>query len=186
LRKVEDNHRLREGLQKGILQTLSTDHCPFFYDGTKSIEYEGKQVAIPGKELGQDDFTKIPNGLPGVGDRMPVFWTREVGEGNISMNRFVELTSTNPAKIFGMYPKKGALFPGADADIVIWDPEKTVKYGKNVAKHRTDYNLYEGWGLKGFPEMVFLRGHLIVDGGIWLGKAGMGHFLHRDPYAGIS
>jgi dihydropyrimidinase len=147
--------------------------------------YEGKLIAIPGKELGKDDFTKIPNGLPGVGDRLPIFWTQMVGTGNITPNQFVELTSTNPARIFGLYPKKGTLEPGSDADIVIWDPEKTVKYGKDIAQHRTDYNLYEGWELKGFPEKVLLRGKVIVDGKNWLGRAGMGNFLSRYAFSRV-
>jgi dihydropyrimidinase len=179
MRSAEDNERLWEGLEQGIIQTMSTDHCPFFYDGTTPIEYEGEMVAIPGKELGKDDFTKIPNGLPGVGDRMPVLWTEAVGTGRLTPNQFVALHATNPAKIFGLYPQKGALLPGADADIAIWDPQKELRYGVAVAQHRTDYNLYEGWQLKGFPVTVFLRGHKIVDDGNWYGKPGMGKFLHR-------
>jgi dihydropyrimidinase len=172
-------------LADGILQTIGTDHCPFFYDGSKAIEYEGKKISIPGKELGKDDFTKIPNGLPGVGDRMPVMWSTGVGTGRITMNQFVALTSTNPARIFGLYPKKGALLPGSDADIVIWDSAREVEYGLAYAHHRTDYNLYEGWQLKGFPEKVFLRGELIVDGETWMGRAGTGEFIMRQPNAEI-
>jgi dihydropyrimidinase len=182
MRTAADNARIWEGLQKGIIQVVSTDHCPFFFDGSKPIIYEGKPVAIPGKELGKDDFTKIPNGLPGVGDRMPILWTTGVGAGKISANRFVELTCTNPAKIFGMYPQKGTLMPGADADIAIWDAQKQVKYGARVAQHRTDYNLYEGWELTGFPTQVLLRGELIVDGDAWRGKPGGGRFIPRAPY----
>jgi dihydropyrimidinase len=185
LRSHQDNQRLKEGLQTGIIQTLSTDHCPFFFDGTKPIIYEGKPIAIPGKELGEDDFTKIPNGLPGVGDRLPVFWTKMVGTGKITNNQFVEITSTNPARIFGLYPKKGTLEPGSDADIAIWDPGKKVKYGKDLAQHRTDYNLYEGWDLTGFPEKVLLRGKVIVDGKNWLGHAGMGRFIPRHSFTRI-
>ena len=180
MRTEADNARLWEGLAEGIIQTIGTDHCAFFYDGTKPIEYEGKQIAIPGKELGADDFTKIPNGLPGVGDRLPIMWTYGVRAGKMTPNQFVALNATNPAKIFGLYPRKGALLPGSDADIVIWDPEKKVKYGVAHAQHRTDYNLYEGWELVGYPEKVFLRGELIVDNEGWLGKRGGGHFLRRE------
>ena len=180
MRAAEDNARLWEGLSEGILQTVGTDHCPFFFDGTQPIVYEGREIAIPGKELGKDDFTKIPNGLPGVEDRLPVMWTCGVRTGKITANQFVAYNSTNPAKIFGLYPRKGALLPGSDADIVIWDPEKKVKYGVAHAHQRTDYNLYEGWELTGMPEKVFLRGRLIVDGEQWLGKAGMGSFLKRE------
>lgn len=177
MRTAEDNTRLWEALKDGTLQTIGTDHCPFFFDGTRPIIYEGKQIAIPGKELGRDNFTLIPNGLPGVQDRLPVLWTYGVRAGKLSANQFVALTSTNPAKIFGLYPRKGALLPGADADIVIWDPEKKVKYGVTYSHQRTDYSLYEGWELIGYPEQVYLRGNLIVDGEKWLGKSGDGRFL---------
>ena len=185
MRTKADNARLWEGLADGTIQTIGTDHCPFFYDGTKPILYEGKEVAIPGKELGKDDFTKIPNGLPGVGDRLPVLWTAGVRSGKMTAEQFVALTSTNPAKIFGLYPRKGALLPGSDADIVIWDPQKKVKYGVAHSHQRTDYNLYEGWELVGYPKKVFLRGELIVDGENWLGRAGMGEFLSRQPNAPV-
>lgn len=179
MRRATDNAKLWEGVEDRTIQVMATDHCPFFYDGTTPIMYEGQPVAIPGKELGQGDFTKIPNGLPGLGDRMPILWTEGVGRGRITPNQFVAMHCTNPARIFGLYPKKGALIPGADADIALWDPNKEVTYGVNVAHHRTDYNLYEGWQLKGFPVMVFLRGQKIVDGDNWHGKPGSGHFLQR-------
>lgn len=182
VRTKVDNARLWEGLKRNLISVVATDHCPFFYDGTKPIIYEGKSIMIPGKELGRDDFTKIPNGLPGVGDRLPILWTEGVVKGRISMQQFVSLVSTNPAKIFGMYPRKGAIMPGSDADLLIWDPHKEVKYGKDIAKHRTDYNLYEGWTLKGFPEKVLLRGQVIVDGDQWFGRPGNGRFIKRDPF----
>lgn len=181
MRTEADNQGLWQALADGDLQTIGTDHCPFFFDGTKPINYEGKQVSIPGKELGRNDFTKIPNGLPAVGDRLPVLWTHGVGAGRITANQFVALTSTNAAKLFGLYPKKGALVPGADADIVIWDPERRLSYGIEYAHHRTDYNLFENWELVGYPEKVFLRGKLIVDGEQWLGEPGGGRYLHRVP-----
>jgi dihydropyrimidinase len=185
MRTKADNARLWEGLADGTLQTIGTDHCPFFFDGTKPIVYEGQPVAIPGKELGRDDFTKIPNGLPGVGDRQPVLWTTGVSSGKLTANQFVALTSTNPAKIFGLYPRKGALLPGSDADLVIWNPQKQVKYGVAHSAQRTDYNLFEGWALTGYPEKVFLRGALIVDGEKWLGHSRMGQFLPRQPGAAV-
>lgn len=185
VRTRTDQDRLWEGLTDGTIQTMATDHCPFFYDGTKPILYEGKPVAIPGKELGKDDFTKIPNGLPGIEDRMMVIWTKGVGTGRMTPNRFVELMSTNPAKIFGLYPQKGTVAVGSDADLVIWDPKKSVDYGVSRAHMRTDYNLYEGYKLTGFPEKVFLRGHLIVDADRWLGNPGDGKFLKRKPFAPI-
>jgi dihydropyrimidinase len=185
MRTAADNDRLWQGLADGTIQTIGTDHCAFFYDGTTPIWYEGKQVAIPGKELGKSDFSLIPNGLPAVGDRLPVLWTYGVGAGKITAQQFVALNCTNPARIAGLYPRKGNLMPGADADIVIWDPQRRVKYGAAVAHHRTDYNLFEGWELTGFPVKVFLRGQLIVDGEQWLGKPGMGQFLHRKSFASV-
>jgi dihydropyrimidinase len=175
-----DNDALWQALAQDVLQVVSTDHCPFFYDGSTPIMYEGESVSIPGKELGVGDFTKIPNGLPAVGDRLPVLWTYGVGKGRITPNQFVALTSTNPAKIFGLYPRKGSLLPGSDADIVLWDADRKLTYGIAHCHHRTDYNLYEGWELTGFPEKVFLRGQLIVDGEQWLGGAGEGNFLPRE------
>jgi dihydropyrimidinase len=110
---------------------------------------------------------------------MPVLWTTGVGAGKITPNQFVALTSTNAARIFGLYPQKGALLPGSDADLVIWDPQRQVTYGTAMAHHRTDYNLYEGWTLTGYPEKVFLRGELVVDGERWLGRTGQGRFIAR-------
>jgi dihydropyrimidinase len=147
--------------------------------------YEGEEIAIPGKELGKEDFTKIPNGLPGVGDRMVLLWTYGVGEGRITENQFVALTSTNAAKIFGIYPDKGEIRVGADADILIWDSEIELEYVVKYSHHRTDHNLYEGMKIKGFPEKVFSRGRLLVDGENWTGTKGSGKFLKREPDAGF-
>jgi dihydropyrimidinase len=180
LRSEQDNARLWLGLRDGTLQSIGTDHCPFFFDGSRPMVYEGRQFCLAGKELGRADFTKIPNGLPGVQDRLPILWTFGVRAGKITANQFVALNSTNPARIFGLYPRKGALLPGADADIVIWDPEKRVRYGVAMSQQRTDYNLYEGWELVGYPTKVFLRGKLIVDGERWLGRSGEGQFLARS------
>ena len=185
MRTAEDNRRLWKALDEGTIQVIGTDHCAFFYNGSQPIQYEGHAVCIPGKELGAHDFSLIPNGLPGVGDRLPVLWTCGVGAGKLTPNQFVALNCTQPAKIFGLYPQKGALLPGSDADIVIWDPLRQVKYGVAHAQHRTDYNLYEGWDLTGYPEKVLLRGQVIVDGEQWLGRAGMGRFLHRKPFAQV-
>ena len=179
MRSKSDNAGIWKAVIDGTMQVISTDHCPFFYDGTKPIEYEGQKIAIAGKELGEGDFTKIPNGLPAIGDRLLILWSFGVGSGKITANQFVEMTSTNPAKIFGLYPKKGTLLPGSDADITIWDPNKEIDYGVAYSKHRTDYNLFEGWKLKGIIEKVFLRGKLIVNGQEWLGNKGMGKYLHR-------
>jgi dihydropyrimidinase len=183
LRKDADRNRLWEGLSEGSIQTIATDHCPFFFNGRQEIDYEGQKVAIPGKELGEGNFTKIPNGLPGVGDRMPVLFTEMVSSGKYSINEFVKLTCTNPAKIFGMFPQKGTIKVGSDADLVIWDPTKMVEYGVQYSQQRTDYNLYEGFHLKGFPTMVFSRGDVVVDNGVWNGKPGRGRYISRKQFS---
>ncbi len=185
LRKDIDRKRLWQGLIEKTIQTVATDHCPFFYNGNVPIEYEGIAIAIPGKELGAGDFTKIPNGLPGVGDRMPVLFTEMVSSGLLSEMDFVKLTCTNPAKIFGLYPKKGTIAVHSDADLVIWDPKQSVNYGIHYSQQRTDYNLYEGFHLTGFPTMVFSRGELIVDHGNWMGKPGRGKYLHRRKFTEV-
>ncbi|MFN2175407.1 MAG: dihydropyrimidinase [Anaerolineales bacterium] len=185
MRTKEDNQRLWQGLEQETLQVIGTDHCPFFYDGRTPIIYEDEFVAIPGKELGEEDFTKIPNGLPAVGDRLPVLWTAGVVSGKLTPNQFVSFTSTNPAKIFGLFPRKGSISPGSDADILIWNPDMKVTYGVKKARHRTDYNLFEGWELTGYPEKVFLRGQLIVDKDQWYGGPGKGKFLFRTPGAPV-
>jgi dihydropyrimidinase len=185
LRTEKDKTRLMSGLSSGEIQVIGTDHCPFFYNGKRAIEYEGRPVAIPGKELGASDFTKIPNGLPVVGDRLPVLWTYGVRQGHLTENQFVALTSTNPAKIFGLYPKKGTIMVDSDADLVIWDPNRKITYGVDWAQHRTDYNLFEGWNLIGYPETVFLRGRIIVNQDEWHGEPGTGFYLKRNPYAEI-
>lgn len=179
IRHPDDLGALWGGLEDGAIQVSATDHCPFYFNGAAPIDYEGEEIAIPGKELGEEDFTKIPNGVPGVGDRMPLLWSYGVGQGRLSPERFVALTSTHPAKIFGLYPRKGSLKPGSDADLVLWDPDRRLTYGVAHARHRTDYNLYEGWELEGYPEKVYLRGKLLVDGEEWYGRRGGGQYLHR-------
>jgi dihydropyrimidinase len=116
---------------------------------------------------------------------MAVIWSHGVGGGRLNANRFVELTSTNPAKIFGLYPRKGTLAIGADADIVLWDAEHLHTIQAATHHMQTDYNLYEGMTVKGWPARVLLRGKTIVDGDRWLGQAGSGQFLHRCPYAAV-
>lgn len=183
VRTRQDQTRLWQALESDEIQVLATDHCPFYFNGQQAIRYENEDIAIPGKELGtiqgKEDFTLIPNGLPGLGDRLPVFWSTAVNTGRISPMRFVELCATNPAKIFGLYPQKGTLKVGSDADIAIWDPNKTVSYGQRIAKHRTDHNLYEGMQLRGYPTRVLLRGKTLVDAENWYGQPGGGKFLHR-------
>jgi dihydropyrimidinase len=170
LRPKEHQPRLWEGLKKDHLQVVSTDHCPFCFKDQKI--------------LGKDDFTKIPNGGPGIENRLQLIHHHGVNQGKISLNRFVELTSTTPARIFGMYPRKGEIAPGSDADIVIWDPE--APYTISAATHhmKVDYSMFEGFTVKGNARMVLSRGELIVEGNKFLGKAGRGKYLKREAHGG--
>jgi len=156
---------LWRGLQSGDLQTVATDHCPFNFKGQK--------------EMGRGDFRKIPNGLPGIETRVPLMH-QAVVEGRISLNRFVDLVSTAPARLFGLYPRKGAIVPGADADLVLWDPEREVDLSADKLHMRVDHSIYEGRRVKGGPDRVFVHGVLVVDGDRFLGRAGEGRFLRRD------
>lgn len=185
VRTAADNAALWEAIRTNRLQAISTDHCPFLYDGTRPVLYEGQPYQIPGKELGQSDFSKIPNGLPCIEDRMPILWTYGVGQGQLSLNRLVETCCTNPAKMFGLYPKKGTLAVGADADVVIWDPNKKRVMSAAASHQRTDYSLYEGWEITGLPEKVYRRGELLVDGDQWHGRRGSGRWTPRSAHAPV-
>ena len=178
VRQPKDAQVLWKALTDGTLQAISTDHCPFWYAG-------GVDGRVPGKELGRESFHKIPNGMPGIEDRMAVMWHGGVNGGHYSANRFVEITATNPAKIFGLYPRKGTIAPGCDADIVIWDAQKEHTISAATHHMNTDYNVYEGMTVRGWPEKVFLRGRLLVDGDEWLGERGSGQFLRRKPFAEV-
>jgi dihydropyrimidinase len=159
------------GLQKNDLQVISTDHCPFCMKEQK--------------ELGLDDFTKIPNGAPGVENRVPLIYNGGVVENRISLNRFVELTSTAAAKMFGLFPKKGTIAVGSDADIVIFDPEREQTLSLKTSHMNVDYNAYEGKKIKGVVETVLSRGKVVVDRGEFKGKAGDGQFLKRGTCVAI-
>lgn len=178
MRTPQDADALWQALAGGALQVVSTDHCPFWYEG-------GVHGRLAGKELGKAGFDKIPNGVPGIEERMPVMWTHGVVGGRLSANRFVELMCTNPAKIFGLYPRKGTLAIGSDADVVIWDPEKIHTLRAETQHMNTDYTLYEGMTVKGWPEQVLLRGKTVVQGEQWLGEAGKGQFLRRSAHAPV-
>ena len=160
LRAAGNEERLWRGLAGNDLQAISTDHCPFCMKGQK--------------ELGTDDFSKIPNGAPGIETRMSLVWDGGVRAGRISINRFVELTSTAPAKIFGLFPRKGTIAPGSDADIVIFDPEKKVTLSAKTLHMKVDYNPYEGRQVTGAAETVLSRGRVIVENGKFIGKGRRG------------
>ncbi|RMG89828.1 MAG: dihydropyrimidinase [Chloroflexi bacterium] len=185
VRTRADNVYLWDALADGRIQVVGTDHCPFLFDGTKPLTYEGEVYRSPGKESGGGDFSKTPNGMHGIEDRMLLLWTYGVGKGRFSANRFVELTATNPAKIFGLYPRKGTIAPGSDADIVIWNPEARKTVSWRTHHMRVDHNVYEGMELVGLPEKVFVRGELVVDGESWYGRRGSGRFLHRQSHAPV-
>ena len=178
VRQAEDNQALWDALENGLLQVVSTDHVPFWFEGGK----EGRKA---GKELGKGDFSKIPHGMPGIEDRMMVMWHHGVSKGRFDAQRFVQLMCTNPAKSFGMYPKKGELAVGSDADILIWDPNREHTISAKTHHMNTDYNIFEGMTVRGKPAKVFLRGKLIVDGDEWLQERGQGQFIRREPYAEI-
>jgi len=163
---------LWRGLKTDDLQVVSTDHCPFCYGdqpwGMKSS-----------KQQGVGDFSKIPNGAPGVETRMPLLFDGAVGRHGMSINRFVELTATAPAKLFGLFPKKGTIAVGSDADIVLFDPKERWTIRAAEQHSRVDYSLFEGRSVTGRVKKVFLRGSCIVEGASWHGREGMGEFLRR-------
>jgi dihydropyrimidinase len=169
LRDKENQELLWRGLRGNDLQVISTDHCPFCFKEQK--------------ELGLGDFSKIPNGGPGVENRMSLIYHHGVGAGRIGLNRFVELTSTAAAKIFGLFPKKGTIAVGSDADIVIFDPNREQTISAATHHMRVDYSAYEGWKVKGVTEVVLSRGRVIVENGEWKGKSGDGRFVRRGTFA---
>jgi dihydropyrimidinase len=156
---------LWNAVRTNVLQAISTDHCAYLFDGQK--------------DAGKDDFRQIPNGGPGLENRLQMIHHFGVREGRISLNRMVELLCTNPAKLFGLYPRKGTLAVGSDADVVVFDPEKRVTISASTHHSRSDYNLYEGTEVQGSPEIVLLRGNVIVDGDQLLAKPGSGQFIKR-------
>jgi dihydropyrimidinase len=179
MRTEQDNVALWQALSAGTLQTVGTDHCPFYYNGSQPILYEGKPVAIAGKELGVNNFTEIPNGLPAIEHRLTLLWSYGVKAGWLTPEQFVSLTSTHAARIFGMYPQKGVLAVGSDADLVVWHPDQARTISAQTSHMRTDHDLWEATPLQGGPVQVWLRGRKIVDGTQWLGAAGAGRFLRR-------
>jgi dihydropyrimidinase len=159
---------LWNAVRTDVLSAISTDHCAFLWDGQKT--------------LGRDDFSAIPNGGPGLENRLQMIHHFGVGEGRISLNRMVELLCTNPAKLFGLYPRKGTIAVGCDADLVIFDPEKRHTITAAGQQSKTDYNLYEGTEVVGDVETVLLRGNVIVDGGEVVAQPGIGQFVKRARF----
>jgi dihydropyrimidinase len=159
---------LWNAVRTDTLSAISTDHCAFNWDGQKS--------------LGKDDFSKIPNGGPGLENRLHMIHEFGVRAGRISLNRMVELLSTNPAKLFGLYPRKGTIAVGSDADIVVFDPEKKVTISASTHHSRIDYNLYEGTEVTGSPEVVLLRGNVLVENDELVASPGIGQFVARAKF----
>jgi len=163
LRKGTDNLALWNALGLGDLQTIGTDHCPFMYRGQK--------------DLGIDRFTNIPNGMPGIETRLALLFTFGVNAGHISLNQWVQLCCTSPARVFGLYPQKGALAIGSDADLVLFDPNKKVMISQTMLHEHVDYTPYEGLEVRGYPEVTISHGKLLVRDGHFLGPKGQGRFL---------
>lgn len=162
-----------DGLASGIFHIVSSDHAPFRYNDPKGKMIKGDETP----------FNWVPNGVPGIETRMPILYSEGVAKGRISLQRFVELTATNPAKMYGLYPRKGTLAIGADADVVIYDPERRVTITNAMLHHNVDYTPYEGLDVTGWPETVLSRGDIVVDRGEFIGGKGRGHFLRCDPPA---
>lgn len=163
LREKSDQEALWQGLADGRIDTLGTDHCPFDFNGQKT--------------LGRSDFTKIPNGIAGVEERIALAYTAGVVGGKISIERFVAVAAENPAKIFGLWPRKGTIAPGFDADLVVWNPDAKRMISQKTQSLDTDYNPYEGFEVRGAPEVVTVRGEIMVRGGKFVGPAGKGRLL---------
>ncbi|ABE42644.1 dihydropyrimidinase [Polaromonas sp. JS666] len=177
LRSKESQQALWTALRTDDLQLVSTDHCPFCMK-------EGHLGRVNQKPYGRDDFSKIPNGVPGVETRMATLHDGGVRSGRISLNRFVELTSTAPSKLFGLFPRKGTVAVGSDADLVLFDPGAQHVLSASTQHGNCDFTLFEGKGITGQVSKVLLRGELIVDGDRWLGRAGSGRFVPRGESGG--
>ncbi len=170
LREKKDQAALWAGIDQGLVQVVATDHCPFKWEQ---------------KKLGEHDFSKIPNGHPAIENRMELLFSEGVKKGKISLNKFVEVTSTNAAKIFGMYPRKGTIAVGSDADIVILDPEEKHTLSAKTHHMNCDYSGYEGWELTGKCKTIILRGQIAVDNNKLMVKKGYGQFIKRNKVTGI-
>ncbi len=165
----EPSHKpfLWAGLRSRLISTVGTDHAPFDYKDQK--------------EMGRDDFTKIPNGIPSVEDRVNLLYTHGVCEGHIDLNTFVDCASTQAAKLFGLYPRKGAVKVGSDADLVVYDPDYRGKISVETQQMNVDYSAFEGWELKGRPSVVTVRGEVQSRDGKFVGTLGRGELLTREP-----
>jgi dihydropyrimidinase len=165
LREAANQPVLWNALASGLVQTVATDHAPFDFASQKP--------------LGRDDFTRIPNGIPAIEDRVTLLWTHGVKTGRLSVEQFVAVASTNAARIFGLWPRKGVIQPGADADLVIWDPDHRGAITAAGQHQAVDYNAFEGWSIEGRPAVVTVRGEVAARDGRFCGTVGRGRFLRR-------
>ena len=170
LREKKDQASLWAGINQGTVQVVATDHCPFTWEK---------------KLMGEKDFSKIPNGHPAIENRMELLFSEGVHKGKISLNKFVEVSSTNAAKIFGMFPRKGCIAPGSDADLVIFDPNEEHTISVKTHHMNVDYSAYEGWKVKGKTQTTILRGRVAIDNGLVKIKKGYGQFIKRNKVTGI-
>ena len=169
LRREPDRAALWAGLAAGEIQTVATDHCPFFFATQKT--------------RGRDNFTRIPGGAPGIETRLALLYTYGVRAGRLTPGQWVAACCSEPAQRFGLAPRKGSLAAGADADVVVFDPERRVTLSAGTLHQHVDYTPYEGWTVVGYPEVVISRGEVIVRGGQFVGKAGRGQFVATSPMA---
>ncbi len=170
-RNKQHQDSLWAGLASGSLQVVATDHCAFTTEQ---------------KRTGAGDFRKIPNGTGGLEDRLPMLWTYGVATGRITMNEFVAVTSTNIAKILNVYPRKGAILVGADADIVVWDPKRTKTITAKSQQSAIDYNVFEGKEVTGLPRYTLTRGVVAIEDGAVKTQEGHGQFVKREPYPAVN
>jgi dihydropyrimidinase len=166
LRDRRAQERLWRALAAGELQVVATDHCSFRMDQ---------------KAVGRDDFTKIPGGAPGIETRLSLLFDGGVRGGRFGIERFVALTASEPAKLFGLWPRKGCIAPGADADVVVWDPDRRVTLGASTLHMNVDYSPFEGRVVRGAPDLVLSRGEVVAEGGRFVGRQGAGRFVRRAP-----
>jgi dihydropyrimidinase len=167
LRDKRNQQVLWNGLRDGLISTLATDHAPFDFADQK--------------RMGEKDFTKIPNGIPSLEDRVNAFYTYGVKQGRIDLHRFVDAASTQSAKLFGLFPKKGTIQLGSDADLVVYDPKYRGTISARTQTMNVDYNAFEGMTIEGRPQVVTVRGQIAARDGKFVGQVGRGKFLQREP-----